>query len=209
MAPESEGILAPLSANPLKEPVAIPAGGPIPPVAESGMSAVPAVEPVAIEPTMPAIEPTMPIPLPLPSVPPAEDVARLQILAPPQVAAGEEFTIHVSIQGARDLYSAPLFVFYDAQNLEFVGAQEGEFLRADGQSTIFTTSPNAVKGELIVGYKQGVGGIGASGDGSLFTLDFRAKTPGEALIALDRLNFRTPEGNRLPIASLSATVEIR
>ena len=166
---------------------------------DAGLSAAPAVEPAAL-----------PVPAPLPMGIPEENPGKIQMLGPSQVEAGEEFAVFVNVQGARGLYSAPLFVVYDPQGLEFLSAQEGDFLRADNQATIFTTSPSAGKGQVIIGYKQGVGGEGAAaGEGWLFSLNFRAKAPGSAAIALDRLNFLTAEGNRLLVAGAATTVEVR
>ena len=114
-------------------------------------------------------------------------------------AVGQEFTLAVQVTGIERLYSAPLFVNYDPALLDFVDAKEGTFLGQSGQTTVFSYSPNPTAGQVVVGYKQGVGGQGASGDGSLFTLRFRAKAAGAAKVELNRVNFRDPAGTRLPV----------
>jgi general secretion pathway protein D len=86
---------------------------------------------------------------------------------------------------------------------------EGVFLKQDGQSTVFSSSPNRTTGQVIVGYKQGTGGKGASGAGVLFNLNFKALTEGEATLEVNRVNFRNPEGVRLQVVPETVTIEIR
>ncbi|MBE0595673.1 MAG: type II secretion system protein, partial [Desulfuromonadales bacterium] len=141
--------------------------------------------------------------------PPAEQPAQLRLIAPSHVQLGEEVFMAVQVENIRGLYSAPLFVTYDPQQLTFLRAEEGDFLKATGQRTIFTVSTDAQTGRLIVGYKQAVGGAGASGSGNLFHLVFQGKAPGQGQVALDRLNFRDPAGNRLAVTGTQVPVEIR
>lgn len=162
-------------------------------------------------PVTPPVETPVPEPVPVPLLLeiPEAPAGKILLMAPGKASAGEEITVMVNVREVRDLYSAPLFVTYDPQRLEFVRAREGEFLKADGQSTIFTTSPDSGKGQLIVGYKQGIGGRGASGDGTLFQLVLRAKEAGAARIGIERLNFRTPAGTRLALSGADTTIEVR
>jgi general secretion pathway protein D len=140
---------------------------------------------------------------------PAKGPARLTLSGPGETAAGQELTLVVQVSVVDKLYSAPLFVNYDPALLEFVDSKEGTFLGQFGQTTVFSYSPNAAAGQVVVGYKQGVGGQGASGDGSLFTLRFRAKAAGSAKIELNRINFRDPAGTRLNVEAAAASVVIR
>jgi general secretion pathway protein D len=117
--------------------------------------------------------------------------------------------VTVQVSGIDRLYSAPLFVNYDPALLEFVDATEGAFLGQGGQTTVFSYSPNTATGQVVVGYKQGVGGPGASGDGSLFALRFRAKAAGTARVELNRVNFRDPAGTRLAVEPATTGIVIR
>lgn len=184
--------------EPISQPDA-PTGEPTPGEPAEGASAL-AVETAAL---------TTPEPLPALPLPPVDTPAQIRLLAPSQVRTGEELAVAVLVENIRDLYSAPLFVTFDPQRLAFVRAEEGDFLKAAGQSTVFTVSTDAQGGRLIVGYKQGVGGAGASGSGNLFHLVFEGKTPGQAQVGLDRLNFRNPAGNRLPVTGAQLPVEVR
>jgi general secretion pathway protein D len=185
---------------PPEAPVAPPAP-PAPPVAPTSAAPVSATQVVPSPP--PAQEP--PIVLPLP----AKGPARMSFSGPNATAAGQELTLAVQVGGIDRLYSAPLFVNYDPVLLEFVDAKEGTFLGQGGQTTVFSYSPNPATGQVVVGYKQGVGGPGASGDGSLFTLRFRGKAPGTARVELNRINFRDPAGTRLSVEPGTASIVIR
>jgi general secretion pathway protein D len=134
---------------------------------------------------------------------------RAFLTGPSLLTAGETFSLDVVVDEVENLYSAPLFVSYDPQRFGFVRAEEGDFLKAGGQPTIFTSSVNREQGQLIIGYKQGPGGRGASGGGTLFRLFFEAKSPGAGAIRLERLNFRDPAGNLLPVQPAGITVEVR
>jgi len=155
----------------------------------------------------PAVEPVPTVVVPPLEIPPPE--RRVFLAGPEAVKNGEEFAVAVNVDGMQQLYSAPLFVGYDAGRLEFVRAEEGDFLKQGGSATIFTTSAMREKGQLIVGHKQGVGGSGASGSGTLFRLFFRAKAAGQARLDLDRINFRDPAGNRLTVSAAGLALEVR
>ncbi len=214
-------------------PAALPApSGPVPAPGPSATVAPQAVVPPAPAPPVPAVvAPVVPVPTPMPGLPtppppqPGEGLAQVQIPSneivgvrkggrvffqgPSLVKVGEQFSLEVQVDEVENLYSAPLFVGYDATSLSLVRAEEGSFLRQGGQTTIFTTSDDAERNQLIVGYKQGVGGKGANGAGTLFRLVFRAKAPGKAQLDLNKINFRDPGGNRLSIDRAGLTVEVR
>ena len=138
---------------------------------------------------------------PLPKPPP-----RLSFSGDTKIKPGAEFTMTAQVANIEKLYSAPLFVNYDPALLELVTVKEGDFLAQFGQSTVFSFSPNAEAGQVVIGYKQGVGGSGASGGGALFTLKFRGKAAGTAKVELNRINFRDPAGIRLNVEP--ATVDL-
>ena len=235
--PESQAPAVPTVAPPAPAtpPLATELPGPVLPQTAPGTPmAAPAVEPLAppspqAEPSAsepaaqtPSAGPVLPVPAPVPGGEPVAQVAipgteiagvrkggRVFFQGPQLVKVGEQFTLEVQVDEVEQLYSAPLFVGYDANSLSLVRAEEGSFLKQGGQSTIFTTSDDAERNQLIVGYKQGVGGKGASGSGTLFRLVFRAKAAGKAEMDLNKINFRDPGGNRLSIDRSGLTVEVR
>ncbi|BCR05764.1 type II secretion system protein [Desulfuromonas versatilis] len=195
--------------EPLQSP-APPAAGPTAAVVEQPTPVAPAPLPAA--PPQAAAVPAPAVPqvvVPAIEVPAAGGKARVYMSGPQQVPVGQEFTLAIEVAEVEGLYSAPLFVNYDAAKAEFIRAEEGSFLGQGGRPTIFTSSANPERGQLIIGYKQGLGGQGASGGGTLARLVFRAKGAGTALLNLDRINFRSPAGQRLSVDRSGLAVEIR
>ncbi len=207
-APSAEAA-PPREASPPSPPADLPEPGPAPePPAESDD---PGPEPQALPPEAPADEGEQVARI---DVPPAEisapvAAAKLFATGTKLVKVGDEFTVELQVAEVENLYSAPLFVNYDPALLDFVRADEGDFLRAPGQSTVFTSSPNRSRGELIIGNKQGAGGQGASGSGALARIVFRAKQPGSAVIRPNRVNFRDPAGERMAVEVEQFAVEIQ
>ena len=134
---------------------------------------------------------------------------RMSFAGETKVKAGAEFTMTAQVANVEKLYSAPLFVSYDPALLELVTVTEGDFLSQFGQATVFSFSPNAETGQVVIGYKQGVGGSGASGGGALFALKFRSKAPGDAKVELNRINFRDPAGVRLNVEPATVNIVIK
>ena len=135
--------------------------------------------------------------------------AKLFVTGPQLANVGDEISVELQIAEVADLYSAPLFVNYDPVLLDFVRADEGDFLRLPGQSTVFTSSPNRSRGELIIGNKQGAGGPGASGSGVLTRIVFKTKQAGTAVVRPNRVNFRDPSGSRMTINVEQFSIEIQ
>lgn len=122
---------------------------------------------------------------------------------------GNNFTVSLSVQDVKNLFSAPLYVRFDPKLVDFVSAEEGSFLKQAGGQTIFTSTLMVDSGRVIMGLKQGAGGSGATGGGILARLTFKAKTPGKLAITPERVNFRNPGGERLLIDSRGLIVEVK
>ncbi|MBW6512133.1 MAG: hypothetical protein K0A93_08505 [Desulfuromonadaceae bacterium] len=142
-------------------------------------------------------------------IPPLPAGGRLAWNGATLVKQGDTFTVDAVLSGVGQLFSAPLFVDYDPEMLEFVRLDEGDFLKQAGATTIFTSSPDRSAGRIIVGAKQGAGGSGASGDGVLFRATFRALTQGLTTLNFDRINFRDPGGTRLTTEVAPLNIEVR
>jgi len=198
--PRTEPSAIPESVPPAAEPV--PAAESLPPSASPSAEGIPAVS------AAPPVAAANLVEVPPFTVPPAGD-GRLLVSGPPAVAVGEAVVLDVRGMGMKGLYSAPLFINYDPALFDLVRVEEGDFLKQGGATTVFTTSPLAGRGEVIVGYKQGVGATGASGDGLLFRIMLRAKAPGSGSVRLDRLNLRDASGNRLKVDATPLTLEVR
>lgn len=182
-----------------------PIAAPEPEAAPQAAPAVPATESVPTEELAPAEEVGAPLVLEAPS----RLTAKLVFTAPPQVELEKEFVLGVEVRDVEKLYSAPLFIQYNPAALELISVSEGGFLKQNDHATVFSSSPNRATGQVIVGYKQGTGGKGASGSGQLFTLSFKPLARGATPVEINRVNFRSPEGVRLEVVPEAVMVEVR
>ena len=155
------------------------------------------------------VEPKQEIGSPIAVETPTPAPAIISFSGPDQAEQGQEFPVAVLVSGIEQLYSAPLFISYDPAALELVSINEGDFLKQRGQSTVFSSSPNQATGQVIVGYKQGPGGKGASGSGTLFTTVFKPIAAGQTQLKVNRVNFRNPEGVRLQVMPEALVIEVR
>jgi general secretion pathway protein D len=196
LLPQAEGapvVIPPPAPAPVPVPALIP---------EAGITSPP-VGTEAVTPTAAEL-----VQLPTFEIPPAGD-GSLLLLGPGQVSIGDEIKVAISGKGLNGLFSAPLFVTFDQNLFDLLNVVEGDFLKREGKATVFSTNPVPGKGELMVGYKQGVGGSGVSGEGTLFTATFRAKAPGTAQFSVDRLNLRNAAGQRLKVEATPLAVEVK
>lgn len=129
------------------------------------------------------------------------------IKGPELVKVGEPFSLTFFADEIEDLFSAPLYVQYDNNLFEFLGATEGTFLKQGSSPTIFTHTALEGSGRIIVGLKQGAGGKGISGNGELFSMNFKAIAAGTGTIEPTRTNFRNPRGVRLKVETIGLTLE--
>lgn len=92
---------------------------------------------------------------------------------------GDELVLSVKVEEAEDLYAYGLEIEYIPALLEFVSAEEGDFLDSDGVDTAFNVAlKDGSEGSLIVGNARLVRPeTGLSGAGELFELKFKVVSP--------------------------------
>jgi general secretion pathway protein D len=140
------------------------------------------------------------------SVPPSTGGTSLKF-DPPALspAKGATFTVKVSLNGAQDVFSAPMQISYDPNVLQFMGIANGDLLTKDGQAValVHREDPGSVQASAT--RPPGSGGV--NGDGVLYELTFQAKNPGQALIALrPMVRNSTMQVVPVPSAALNVTV---
>lgn len=124
------------------------------------------------------------------------------------VRAGEAFELHITVRDVKNLFSAPFHLLFNPELLEVEEVTEGEFLGADGKQTVFLKSIQAERGRVIVGLAR-LGKVGGqNGSGRLVRLKLRAKRPGTATLALERLEFRDPDLRPISVKTSPATIKI-
>ncbi|HKD03239.1 MAG TPA: cohesin domain-containing protein [Terriglobales bacterium] len=170
----------------------------------------PAAAPAA--PTTPA--PTSPPPVPQ-SAPPASQGApgggASFAFDPPSLiqAPGSTFSINVTLSGAQNVYSVPLQVSYDPKILQVVNVSNGGLLSQDGQAVALVHRDDDQAGALQITATRPPGAGGVSGQGTVVTLTFLAKSAGQSSITISKGGALDPNQQRLPVAGAVATITVQ
>jgi general secretion pathway protein D len=129
---------------------------------------------------------------------------------PPQAspAAGATFPLNVMLTGGQDVFSVPLQISYDPKLLQLVNVSNGAFLSQDGQPVALVHRDDPSTGMLQVTATRPPSSGGASGQGSVLTLTFLAKAPGQATVAITRPGARNSSGQMIPASGGQASVTI-
>ena len=105
------------------------------------------------------------------------------------VDKGDEFTLNIEISNVADLYGFQIDIRYDPGVLEFIAANEGNFLNNNSEIDTFWIPPNS----LTTGLIDNIACIrkgqvsGANGDGILVTITFKAIEGGLSEIILQNV----------------------
>jgi len=138
------------------------------------------------------------------------NTATLRLQASTQgIQVGDQFILSIEAQQVKDLFSAPFYLSYDPQQLEFVGITEGEFLKRDKNPTVFIYNVDPERGQVIIGLSRlgDVGGI--SGSGTLALATFKAKGPGAASVAFQNVDFKDVRLEPVNVISEVGEVQVR
>ncbi len=125
------------------------------------------------------------------------------------IQVGDQFILSIEADQVKDLFSAPFYLKYDPQFLEFIGLTEGKFLNKDGKPTVFIYSVDPDTGQVIIGLSRlgDVGGI--SGSGVLALATFKAKNSGTATMAFQNVDFRDIRLEPVNVISEGREVQVR
>ena len=97
--------------------------------------------------------------------------------APAQVKVGEQFSAVLRVNAGTPVGSMPLLLGYDAQSLQVVSVQEGDFFKQGGGQTSFSQRVDPAAGKIYAASvrKAAAGGdSGINGSGSMLVVTFKA-----------------------------------
>lgn len=107
------------------------------------------------------------------------------------VEVGQSFSINITILDVFNLYAYEFRLGWDPALLDMVNASEGPFLKRGGE-TFFSYNVNAAAGHMVVDCTL-LGMIpGTNGDGTLATISFYVKAPGECTLDLYDVSLLNP-----------------
>ena len=166
------------------------------PTSQAAMPQPPASMPTP--PSQPASVPTMPAgPIAFTFDPPALSQA-----------TGSTFPLNIALTGGQDVFAVPLQISYDPKLLQLVNVSNGSFLSQDGQPVALVHRDDPEAGMLQVTATRPPSSGGASGQGTVVTLTFLAKAPGQATVAITRPGARNSSGQVIPASGGQASVTV-
>ncbi len=124
-------------------------------------------------------------------------------------AQGSTFTINIMLSGAQNVYSVPLQLTYDPKVLQVVNVSNGGFLSQDGQAVALVHRDDDSTGTLQITATRPPGASGVSGQGSVVTLTFMAKSAGQSTLTISKGGARDPALQALPVSGAVATVTVQ
>lgn len=115
------------------------------------------------------------------------------------IEVGQELTVDVMATDLDSVFEAPLSIIYNPKLVEFVKAEEGEFMKVDGKPTSFTAASNDKIGFIDV-FLTRLGKVqGVSGSGKLFSLTFKGKAPGISPLVFKQNMLK--DANKQPVSA--------
>ena len=158
---------------------------------------------------------------PAPANPPSNQAA----MTPPPTAAGAPsfgfdpatitqpkgatFAVNVLLNGAQNAYSVPLQLTYDPKMLQVVNVSNGSLLSQDGQAVALVHRDDDTTGTLQITATRPPGATGVSGQGTVVTVTFMAKAPGQSALTISKGGTRDPGMQPTLVAGAAATVTVQ
>jgi general secretion pathway protein D len=130
---------------------------------------------------------------------------------PPTITAakGNTFAVNLLISGAQNVYSVPVQMYYDPTRMQLLNVSNGSFLSQDGQTVALVHREDESTGTLTVTATRPPGAGGVSGQGTVITLTFMAKTAGQTPLTITRGGARDPGLQSIVVNGAQASVTVQ
>src|SRR6202045_2697828 len=130
---------------------------------------------------------------------------------PPTIQAvkGNTFMVNLLISGAQNVHSVPVQLNYDPKMLQLVNVSNGGFLSQDGQAVALVHREDEAVGQSQITATRPPGAGGVSGQGSVVTLTFQAKTDGQTPLTITRGGARDPGLQPITVNGAQASVTVQ
>lgn len=126
-----------------------------------------------------------------------------------QAAKGGTFAVNLLISGAQNVASVPVQLNYDPKLLQLVNVSNGGFLSQDGQTVALVHREDDSVGQLQITASRPPGAGGVSGQGSVVTVTFQAKSSGQTPLTITRGGARDPGMQAITVNGAQAAVTIQ
>jgi general secretion pathway protein D len=126
-----------------------------------------------------------------------------------QTTKGNTFAVNLLISGAQNVYSVPVQLNYDPKMLQLVNVSNGGFLSQDGQAVAIVHREDEGLGQSQITATRPPGAGGVSGQGSVVTVTFMAKTDGQTPLTITRGGARDPGLQAITVNGAQASVTVQ
>lgn len=117
-----------------------------------------------------------------------------------KIHINDTFTLDLSAEDVYDLAGWQFDITFDPKSLEAVSVTEGDFLKTDGGTTFFQKGRINNKTGKITGLSTArLSKEGVTGTGTLLSVTFTAKTPGQTRLKLENFQLAAITGEPIPI----------
>jgi general secretion pathway protein D len=121
---------------------------------------------------------------------------------------GSTFTVNVNLAGGQNVFSVPIQVQYNPRVLQLLNVSNGTLLSQDGQTVALVNRDDSMVGLLQLTASRPPGASGISGDGSVFTLTFQARAPGQSTLSINRAVLKNASMQSTPASGSQAIVTV-
>jgi general secretion pathway protein D len=98
---------------------------------------------------------------------------------------------------------------YDPRRLELVNVSNGGFLSQDGQAVALVHRDDSTSGTVQITATRPPGSGGISGQGSVVTLTFMAKSAGQSALAITKGGARDASMQPITVAGAQASINVQ
>jgi len=126
-----------------------------------------------------------------------------------QATKGNTFAVNLLISGAQNVYSVPVQLNYDPRMLQLVNVSNGGFLSQDGQAVALVHREDETVGQLMITASRPSGAGGVSGQGTVVTMTFQAKTTGQTPLTITRGGALDPGMQPITVNGAQAAVTVQ
>jgi general secretion pathway protein D len=126
-----------------------------------------------------------------------------------QAAKGNTFAVNLLISGAQNVYSVPVQVNYNPAIVSLVNISNGGFLSQDGQAVALVHREDETVGQVTITATRPPGSGGVSGQGSVVTMTFQAKSNGQTPLTIQRGGARDPGQQPITVNGAQASVTVQ
>jgi general secretion pathway protein D len=146
---------------------------------------------------------------PAPALQGSPENVRLALVGlPGPVSNGAAFKVPVTLSGGKDIASVPLQIQYDPAKLSLVSVEQGDFLSRDGKAAALVHRDDG-SGNVTINAGRAPGALGVNGSGTVCTLSFQAKAPGQTSISITRPGAMNSAQQHLPAQGGEISIQVQ